>query len=418
MYKSIYLFIVILLFVTCSQDHSINLQTDQSVVNLQVQFVKDSDILSKLHSQLVVSRVRVRITGPEMSEINQNLTLSGNQANGTLEVPKGPNRLFEVFGLDPQNNVLIAGEGSKSLNNDNESITITARWLSTNVNLQVPLPTSNVNRVTAFISGDGIGQQDHIEQLEISQPERTSAYKSFDLPRGEKDFYILESVIAGGMVFELYEGYFMTNLISENINLGIPEEELYNLESYEDWFEWHDYSAEDYLQGTQNDMYCVGFDITDYGSVYFKSIKLAGIRWGGGSEEYRIVIFDGFDLDTNTRFRSGGIDPITFPHPDNEKWWDILWEPPEKGRFDEVILAGIEYLSATGFPEMGYDKNNPDGVSTASYWYNSLESIWYYMIDGDFLISIIVQTPAGQEMELKPKPIMNRQIKQKSISAK
>jgi hypothetical protein len=420
MYKAIYLFIVIILFVTCSQDHSVNLQTEQSVVNLQVQFVNDPNIMSKLHSQLVVSRVRVRITGPDMTEINQNLTLNGNQASGTLEVPKGPNRLFEVFGLDLQSNVLIAGEGTKNLTNDTESITITARWLSTKVSLQVSLPTSNVNQATAFVGGEGLGEEIHSESLEIIEPDRVTAVKTFDLPRGKKEFYILESVIAGGMVFELYEGYFDANLISENINLGLPVDELYELESYEDWFEWHDYSAEDYLMGTQNDMYSAGFDITDYGSVYFKTIKLAGIRWGGGSEEYRIVILDGFDLDTNTRFRSGPINPIDSPHHDNEKWWDILWEPPEKGRFDDVILAGIQYLSNTeylGYPEIGYDKNNPDGVSTASYWYKSSEQKWYWMSDGDFLISVIIQTPAGQEVELKPVPIMNHYVKAKSILA-
>lgn len=410
--KSVLTFLAILLLIfECTREDLVNPEASISTINLEIKFTDDQNNLSKINSPLRVANVRVRVTGPDMAEITRNLTISGNRATGTLEVPKGPNRKFVVEGLDDQNNVLLRGEGTKDLNNDTESITILANWLQTSLKLSVPVPRPYINLVTTFIEGDGLGGETHVEDLII---QGNVASKTFNMPRGEKNIFILESVLAGQLIFEFYATSVVENLVSSSFNIDIPLDYLYTKIEMEDTLRLHDYHFEQYVPApgriSIGDIYAAGFDVSDIFPVFFKSIRIEWIRWDGNLGNYRLVILDGSDPDANARFISVPYDP-KIPHPDNRKQWVIPWNSPEEGIFDGTIIAGIQYESDTGYPHIGYDTSNP---SLSSYWYDAPTNSWFFLNDGDFAISIVVQTPLGQQVELQPGRISDKNFIQKA----
>jgi len=406
----------LLLIFECTREDLVNPGASISAINLEIKFTDNQIYLSKINSPLKVTIVRVRVTGPDMAEITRNLTISGNRATGTLEVPKGPNRKFEVEGLDDQNNLLLRGEGTKDLNNDTESVTILAYWLQTSLNLSVPVPRpSNINSVKAFIDGDGLGGETHVEDLIIQE---NVASKTFNMPRGEKNISIIESVVAGQFTFDLFTVSHLANLVNPDVNLDIPIDNINPILELEKWFKLHDDSYEQYVPPPDriaiDDIFAAKFDVTG-NPVYFKSIRIEWIRWDSNPGNYRIIILDGFDLDANARFTSGSVDPAVYPHTDNKIQWNIYWGPPEAGRFDGTIIAGIQFLSNTGYPHIGYDISNP---SESSYWYQAPINSWFYLDDGDFSISIIVQLPSGQQVELQPGRISDKNFIPKALLAK
>ncbi len=417
--RSALIFLMVLFFIfECTREDLVNPGASISAINLEIKFTDNQDNLSKINSPLKVAIVRVRVTGPDMAEITKNLTISGNRATGTLEIPKGPNRKFEVEGLDDQNNVLLRGEGTKDLNNDTESITILANWLQTSLNISVPVPRPYINLVTAFIEGDGLGGETHVEDLIIRKDENIAS-KTFDMPRGEKNIFILESVLSGQLIFEFYATSVVENLVSSTYNVNVPLDDRSDTKiEMEDTLRWHDYHYEQYVPApgriSIDDIYAAGFDVSDIFPVFFKSIRIEWIRWDGNLGNYRIVILDGPDPDANARFISDPVNPADTPHPDNRIQWNILWYSPEAGIFNGTILAGIQFESDTGYPHIGYDTSNP---SLSSYYYEASTNSWFFLNDGDFAISIVVQTPSGEQVELQPGRISDQNFMPKARMA-
>jgi hypothetical protein len=62
-----------------------------------------------------VATVTVRVTGPDMDAVTKSLTISGNQATGTVRVPAGENRTFTVEAKDANNEVLATGNTTRDL---------------------------------------------------------------------------------------------------------------------------------------------------------------------------------------------------------------------------------------------------------------------------------------------------------------
>lgn len=73
-----------------------------------------------------VATVTVRVTGPEMDAVTGNLSVSGNQATGTVRVPAGENRTFTVEAKDSENQVLATGSTTRDLEaGSSPTITVT-----------------------------------------------------------------------------------------------------------------------------------------------------------------------------------------------------------------------------------------------------------------------------------------------------
>jgi len=243
----------------------------------------------------------------------------------------------------------------------------------------------NIDLVTIYIDGEGM--DDPItKDMTISG---SSASTSVELPLGDKDFYVLASVKDGSLApFDLFEGYNFVNLTANTSTVSIS---LENMIQNEQTMAWHDGSFEDFLSTTESSIFAARFDISSIGSVYFKSISY-NLQWSGNSGDYRIIIYDN---SSNIRFRSN---PLQAQN-DGLVSWNLVWDPPLEGKFTNEFTAGIEYVSTNRWPEIGYDTNAP---SQSSFWFDNSASQWFFMSDGDFAISAVVQTKDGQELILKP----------------
>ena len=62
-----------------------------------------------------VATVTVRVTGSDMDTVTKTLTISGNQATGTVRVPAGEDRTFTVEAKDSNSEVLATGSTTRDL---------------------------------------------------------------------------------------------------------------------------------------------------------------------------------------------------------------------------------------------------------------------------------------------------------------
>lgn len=82
-----------------------------------------------------VATVTVRVTGPEMDAVTGNLSISGNQATGTVRVPAGENRTFTVEAKDSENQVLATGSTTRDLEAGTSPTVTISLSISTEVEL-------------------------------------------------------------------------------------------------------------------------------------------------------------------------------------------------------------------------------------------------------------------------------------------
>lgn len=80
-----------------------------------------------LPKTLIVDRVTLRVRGAGMDEIVQDLDLNSarTRASGTVEVPKGDNRIFTVFVRDENDILQYVGRDTTDIQGDNEAVNIT-----------------------------------------------------------------------------------------------------------------------------------------------------------------------------------------------------------------------------------------------------------------------------------------------------
>jgi hypothetical protein len=392
----IFSLLLILLFIACSEDNFLNIKSGNSTIQLDIQFSEYPVGFGKIEETVVISRVQVRVTGPGMDPIQDELSISGTTASGSIEVPKGSSRVFIVEGFDNNNILLFSGETTKDINNDVENVSIIASWLTTplNITASVPEPYNEFSEVTNFVEvefiGDGL-RDPRYEALEIIS--RTpNATGTFQVHRGMKEIYILASLFAGPLEFELLDGY-------REINIGqtVPPMQM-TLVPIDDQtldFADHDGSFEETrFASTTGDIIATEFNINDYimTPVFVKSIFYEQMIWEGNEGPFSIILIDGAG---NIKFRS---EVLPSQPNDGQSFWILLYNDPKSGIFENSIKAGFVYESDLTWPEIGFDTTDPD---YSSWWFNSLDETWNLQSLGDFAITLIVQIPSGQEILLK-----------------
>ena len=86
----------------------------------------------------ILSRVEVVITGSDMDEIRQDLTIDGNRATGTVRgIPAGSDRLFTLNGYDSSGILAYTGSASADvIAGEQVTVRITMRRVGTAAGLQ------------------------------------------------------------------------------------------------------------------------------------------------------------------------------------------------------------------------------------------------------------------------------------------
>jgi hypothetical protein len=246
----------------------------------------------------------------------------------------------------------------------------------------------NINHVTVTITGEGLSNPKNLV-LTISNNQATG---TINLPFGLKDFYVVASVQDGLIDIPLFSGTNTINITESTNTVFIDLAPIVENEAY---FYWHDGSFENtYYSSNQGDMLLAYFIPTE--AIFVKEISLH-LFWQGNSGDYRIVVIDDY---LTTRFRSGN--PLS---AETDGWisWSLIYTEPVDGILSGGFYAGFEYNSNTEWPEIGYDMSNP---TENSKYYDSFQDMWYYMSDGDFAITVTVQTQSGKVYKLKPAKIL------------
>lgn len=123
--------IILSVFILLSCEKNITNPAQESAIQIQVAFDTDSFGLDALGKIASITSVSVTVTGPEMDQVVQDLSFNSGTgtASGTVEVPKGSDRLFKVEGKDSRKIIQFSGSATKDINGDNESVSITVAWI-------------------------------------------------------------------------------------------------------------------------------------------------------------------------------------------------------------------------------------------------------------------------------------------------
>lgn len=379
----------------CSDDNFVNISSGNSTIQLDVQFSEFPAGFGKIGETAEVTRVQVRVSGPGMDPIQAALSISGNTASGTIEVPKGSARVFVVEGFDPNDILLFSGETTQDINNDTENVGIVASWLTTSVTItaMMPQPYNEFSDATNFAGVEFIGDglRDPLwKELNI-QSGTANATGTFVVPRGAKEVYVLASLFAGPLEFELFDGF-------RQINVGVTVPPLQiTLDPIDDQaiaFFDHDGSFEVYrFSTTAGDIVATEFNVNDYTAspVFVKEIYYEDMLWEGISGDFEIIIMDG----------AGNIKFVSLPLPmqdDGPSLWTLLYnDPGASGIFNDFVKAGFRYASNSGRPWIGFDTDNPLGTS---WYFESASGSWFTQNDGNFAITLVVQSSTGAEIVL------------------
>ncbi len=391
---------LLFLIVACTNDTNILNSNQQSTISLQVTFKDVVTPEGNLTKPGVVDKVVVRVSAPDLPEQVHNLNLSndGKSATGSFTVPKGNSRKFVVQGINQQSNIVqFEGETTKNLTNDQETISITAAWKNVDVELHISFPANpfmnNVTTVTAIIAGAGL-QQPKVVNIPFNGDQTGTA---LILPVGQKNITVMGSVDKGPIRIDLFEGVANVNLTQTT---GIIDVAMNEKTDTRQPFAWHDGTAEDFVFLPLDGILAMGFNVSQ--PVFIVGVDFF-FRWQGNPGDYRIVV-----LDANLQpiFTSGN--PIP-PGVDDWNTWQIVWNNPADGVIasGEDVFVGFLYDTDFGYPEIGYDMTNP---SQNSVFFDPSQQQWFFDTGGDYLITAIVQTPAGQKMYVTPDGVFNSKL--------
>lgn len=246
--------------------------------------------------------------------------------------------------------------------------------------------TANVNQVTVTVTGDGLDSP-LVESLTIANSE---ARGTLNLPFGQKTIRVAGAVVRPPITIPLFAA---TRTVNVDENTGPVTIQLTPLTAEE--FGLHDGTPETTVWGLQPNTVLAGFyGIT--GSVFPIGVDMY-LDWGAANDgPYRVVIFRG-TTSFSMVFQSENYNTATngwIRHP-------IVWSQPRDGIFTDGsgMVAGIQYLSANEWPEIGYDMSNP---SASGLVFDPGQGQWVTDPDGDFLITIVFLGADGSTRFLTP----------------
>ncbi len=270
-----------------------------------------------------------------------------------------------------------------------QSLQLSLKFLSTT---GTTVQIGNVNAVTVEIDGEGLDNPIR-RDLTISGG---VASGEFTVPVGQKDIIVTGQVRKGSTRIDLFQGSKSLNVTPD---VGTIDINLFPVQGNDIEVAWHDFAAEDFIwSDIIGAVFASGFSFTQ---PFFISQVDFFLRWQGADGPYRIVIYD---ANFNLLFRSG--QPLS-PQADGWISWELLWSDPAAGLISsgQTVYVGLEYETDAGYPEIGYDMSNP---STNSFFYDPNAQGWFFLNDGDFLITttVLVQGGAGMEEHyLTPKGV-------------
>lgn len=354
-----------------------------SVVELQVSFGENATHLAAdgLAREETVTEVTVTVTGPDMDDVTEALEvdLDNNTATGSVEVPKGDSRSFQVEGKDESGIIQFSGSATQDITKDSETVGIKVFWIPPDA---VDVTVSNIGATSVDVTWTESQAEDfYLYRILIS----TSASLNADEDRLGDDIYDRTSTGVSISGLTANTRYYIAVLVvdtelwySGSLDYGTQQSIVKDFTTAQEWvLTYDDGNFESALRGLQEgNQLLVLFACPSY-PCYIRSIWLYLNDESGQDGNYRLVIFDS---NRSGIFRTE--DPLdTTP---GETWvgWNPVWADREDGTIESDFYAGIEYArtSDNNWPFVGFDESSN---SQRSYFVDS-DGNWSLLDDYGF----------------------------------
>ena len=150
--RNLFTFTMAIIFgLSCSEENPFQSESGDADVQLVINFDTNNSQQVELSKSATINMVVVKVTGPEMIAVTEELTLNSGvtAATGSIEVLKGINRTFSVEGIDGNSIIQFSGQTTQDIVNDVESVSISVLWIPPD---PVTLTISNVTSTTATLN--------------------------------------------------------------------------------------------------------------------------------------------------------------------------------------------------------------------------------------------------------------------------
>lgn len=394
----IFLLLFIPIFITCSRDPFSPLNGNSSVIiNFTMKDDRNGESLNLniLHKTTAIAKVTLTIEAGDISTISKELSQSGNNWAGTVDVKKGNNRTFKIAAKDVNNVTQYEGTTTANLQNDTENISITLTPLyPTAVSLSV---TSTTSTSVSLSWTKNYDSDFYAYWIYRSTTGTIDPYNSSQKVKEIKD-KTTTNYIDNNLTSNIT--YYYAVYVIDTENLG-SRSNLVNAKTSQNAVRltYDDGSFEKTINSTTpKNGFLVKFSPT-FTPCYIDSIHFYLTDNSGENGNYRVSIYNSLG---NQIFWSG-----TAPTAPNG-WVHIKlnWNNQADGTVTNDFYAGFVYEKSNGWPLLGRDTSSSS--KQRSYFYNYSNSTSYLMDNtdppypGNIAIRVTVKSPSGNLLKITP----------------
>ncbi len=404
-YKKLLIGLLICLALYCSREMPVAGKNGNSnisfniSVNVSNREINNTGPLAKVND---ITRVVVTVSGPDMDMMTKNLSGDGETFTGSISVPKGDNRTFEIKARDAAGIDQFDGSVTQNIQNDNESISIELDHIPANpVTLSLQSVQSNVvvlqwtkNNDPDFdhyriVRSTGSTPDLNDDKLVDIDNQNTTRYSDYSVEANTTYYY---------QVWVVDTEFWGTkgNVVNATIPAFSNSQKLYNDDgTFEDY-----YFSEIQMNGlfvmfTPPAVPC-RIDSLHY---YMKDES----DENGGNYYAVITNSEGTDI-----FWS--LSQTTYPGTHWVNWFNLFDTAADATVYD-YFYVGIQYARTNGWPHIGVDKSSTEGTSML---YVSSDNKLYLLntygdgFPGNLGIRVSVTLGDGQKAVLYPRGVVSR----------
>ncbi|MFQ6615162.1 MAG: fibronectin type III domain-containing protein [Fidelibacterota bacterium] len=381
----------VLMGFSCSHKNPLAGGEGDSTVSMEILFVENGSHLGSdgLGKVATITEVTVTVTGPDMSTVTEALTvdLENNRATGSVEVPKGDDRTFEVDGEDANGIVQFSGSATKNITKDTETVEIDVSWIPPD---PADVTISNITSSTVNISWTATDASDFYFYRIL-----LSTSPQLDVTDDQLGDDIYDRDATSWTISELTDNttYYVAVIVvdtelwfTSGLQFGTQSSIVQSFTTAQSLLLSYDDDSMEYVVSTEGSGY--GYFVFFTCPSYPCYIRGTGLYLQDTSDEddnYRLVISTSENILDQVAPTIAGEDWVWFD-------MDLIWETRDQGTVAEDFIAGFQYTKDNGWPKIGMDDTSPS--SGRSFRYNPSAGE-FETRDYDLGIRMIVEIGGG-----------------------
>ncbi len=384
--RALLIFPVLLFFLSCAQDNPFSSHA-ASQVSLNIVLPKAESPTGEsqsLNKTVAVTEVWLYVYADDMDDIEEILDISsdGTEASGSVEVPRGEARTFEIECYDANEILQYSGETTMDILEKTATVEITTVGHYPSAST---LTITSFDAVSVALSWTGSTDADFasyelVRAGTAEDIESSSTRESiFTITSKATTTYTDDSVSPNTTYYYAIIVWDTEGMGMRSDAEGVLTPDLLEI-SYDDG------SWEDYAWGNEvGDRFDMLFSSPTY-PCYIKSIKLYLRDLSGSDGNYRVYIMD---LSLNDLFYSEPVPTVPATTGSEGDWvtLDLNWENRAAGTVSEDFYAGIEYTGGNLWPDIFIDTDTDANRGT---FYDVSTGSWYF-VSGNLSVRVTME---------------------------